>query len=450
MKTKILVVFTLGLVAACDRDLPKASPSFGDNTERSANTTREIAKDSSPPAAQEIKPESNSTNRQKSSQDKKLDKPKNLRLAAVSASEIEVSWGDLDNEATDFMVVMSRPNQELAFSPQDGQSYRLGQQDTYQIVSIGKSTKVLAKNLVDIAANLYSFSVYAISSNNQYSEPANRVYALPGEQVFTTPGTSTFIVPEGVFSISAVLVGGGGGARGTSSAGDGTAGGGGGGGGLRFIKSLFVTPGEALTVTVGAGGKGADGNNDGQPGGTSKIERDQNTLILAEGGQGGSTTGGLGGAGSDLTQNIGGGNGGQGGQGRNNGGGGGGAGAGGYSGNGGNGGSGNTDGTPGTSGSGGGGAGGSGGRDASGSGGGVGILGEGPSGDYRTPEQGGQGGSGGTNGRSSQNNGTGGAFGGGGASYDDDTDLLGGSGGSGAIRIIWGLDMSYPNNASLP
>ena len=78
----------------------------------------------------------------------------------------------------------------------------------------------------------------------QYYNPEVR-----DQQEFPTPGTYSFTVPTGVTSICAVAIGGGGG--GASDVNDG---GGGGGGGLQYRNNVAVTPGETLTVVVGAGG----------------------------------------------------------------------------------------------------------------------------------------------------------------------------------------------------
>jgi len=74
---------------------------------------------------------------------------------------------------------------------------------------------------------------------------ASPYYVKPfeGEAVYTTPGTYTFNVPANVTSISAFAVGAGG-SGGTS--------GGGSGGGTAWMSGFAVSPGDAITVTVGA------------------------------------------------------------------------------------------------------------------------------------------------------------------------------------------------------
>lgn len=70
---------------------------------------------------------------------------------------------------------------------------------------------------------------------------------LPGTQIYDAPGVYSFVVPGGVTEMTAKVWGAGGGGASTG------AGGTGGGGG--FAQALLaVTPGEVLTVRVGAGG----------------------------------------------------------------------------------------------------------------------------------------------------------------------------------------------------
>jgi hypothetical protein len=261
--------------------------------------------------------------------------------------------------------------------------------------------------------------------------------ATPSGVLFNTTGTHTWTVPDNVTTISVVAVGGGGGGYGYWNV-DATElriGTGGSGGTLSYSNNIYVTPGETLDVTVGAGG--IKGNQFGgayggvsysaQPGVSSKIERSGSILIQAKGGDA------IGNSNSDTNVGLASYSGGSGGgHGSSVTGGGGGGGAGGYSGTGGSGGSDQynpwSPTAPGGSGSGGGGSGGrgAGGQTSTGQGGGgVGLYGEGSSG---TGGQG-AGGSGGTNGSSS----AGGTFGGGGgAGY---TSVPGAQGG---IRIIWG------------
>jgi hypothetical protein len=262
-----------------------------------------------------------------------------------------------------------------------------------------------------------------------------RVIGGPGQVAYTTPGTYTFVVPDGVSSLIVLAVGAGeGGLSNGVVAGD--------GGSLSYDNALSVTPGEALTVVVGAGGAGVQTGSQ-NPGGDSTISRGGTAILRAKGGgSGSSNVGGVsytGGAGSH-----------------------GGGGAAGYSGNGGGGGALNTDGSAGSGGGGGGGGGGntSGGNTfGGGGGGGVGILGEGSSGAgggrSGTIGLGGKGGSGGDDGADQvvvpvgnplSVRIAGGAYGGGGAAAGT-TFGASGNGAGGAVRVLWGGGRSFPSNA---
>lgn len=239
-----------------------------------------------------------------------------------------------------------------------------------------------------------------------------------GQQEWTVPGTYQFTVPN-IPYLSAVCVSGGQGGQNRWN-GEGPADGGF-GGSLRYSRQIPVTPGEILTIVVGAGGVGDLVGVQNTLGGSTYIMRGNVILLCAA-----CVTGTV----SSFPTNtpgtalVGGSNGGVGTPQNPNGASGAGGGAGGYSG-GGN--------------SGTGGSGGQGfptnGVQGWGSGGGVGINGEGASGANGTstsPQ--GKGGSLGTNGSSS---GDGGAFGGGGAGERN--------GGRGACRIIWGPGREYPS-----
>jgi hypothetical protein len=277
---------------------------------------------------------------------------------------------------------------------------------------------------------------------------STKVETFPvGQTAYTTAGTFTFTVPTNVTSISAVCVGGGGGgAGGETGRDDGVQGG---AGGALCYGTIPVTPGESLTITVGAGGNGGDSGGDGGTGGTTTISRGATNLITAGGGSRGlerstgTVNGGTRSVDASVT-NSGGGNGGNsGGNSTNTGSGGG--GGGGYSGNGGNG------GTTGNGSAGGaGGGGGGGGATSSGQGyggGGVGILGAGSGGSagVLNSSGGGVGSNGG--GSTSGTRPNGGLYGGGGGACDDDTNGSGGAGGRGAVRIIWGTGRSYPSTS---
>ena len=79
---------------------------------------------------------------------------------------------------------------------------------------------------------------------------ANRPTVNTTSTSFTSVGTTSWTAPAGVTLIEVLVVGGGGG-------GGFQVGGGGGGGGVIYNSAYPVTPGNAYTVTIGAGGTGA-------------------------------------------------------------------------------------------------------------------------------------------------------------------------------------------------
>jgi len=262
---------------------------------------------------------------------------------------------------------------------------------------------------------------------------AAAVYAGPGGVRFTAAGSHSWTVPAGVTSVSVVCVGPGGGRYRSSSSS------GGGGGGLGYANNVSVTPGQTITVQVGAAPAVGQGTY-----GTDSYFKDTSTCVGKSGQNADSTS--VEGVGGQYV-GTGGGFGGDGGSGRFSGGGG----AGGYSGSGGAGrgvtDSGDT--RTGFAGSGGGGGGGAG--YFAGSGGGVGLYGEGSSG------------AGGTGSTSSNGEGHGGSGGEDGTSYSNITanaskyggaagyavsglypNQAAGVGADGAVRVIWGTGRSFP------
>ena len=126
--------------------------------------------------------------------------------------------------------------------------------------------------------------------------------AQHGVQEFNS--SATFQVPTGVSSLRIDAYGAGGGGGGSDSSFNG----GGGGGGAYTAGAIDVSPGDVLTITVGAGGAGGLAGNPGQagsPGGSSKILSSTNVVLLsANGGRGGqgatATSNGKGGAGGST------------------------------------------------------------------------------------------------------------------------------------------------------
>ena len=234
------------------------------------------------------------------------------------------------------------------------------------------------------------------------------VAAPPGQAEFTSSGSHSWTAPDGVTSVSVVVVGAGGGVASN-------------GGGLAYRNNISVTPGSSYSITVGAGGTKSSGYNDD----TSATDSTAFSCT-ATAGKGGTTVG------TPSGTYDGGGNGGRYG-----------GGAGGYSGNGGQGAT--SSGASGTAGSGGAGGGASGASVGFPGGGGVGIYGEGASGAAGTAggsslaTSAGRGGAGGENG--SDGTATKGKFGGGGA-----LDGAYRHGAGGAVRIIWpGDERQFPS-----
>lgn len=138
-----------------------------------------------------------------------------------------------------------------------------------------------------------------------------------GTAEFTAAGTQSFVVPAGVTRLTVDIWGGGGGGGGKSPGLDSPTSGtcnsgtpgysGGGGGGASGSAGRFaidVTPGESLTVIVGAGGNLGSIGQVGGKGGTSFIRRGGADLITARGGVGGSP--GVGGSMGIANQSCGG------------------------------------------------------------------------------------------------------------------------------------------------
>ncbi len=110
----------------------------------------------------------------------------------------------------------------------------------------------------------------------------------PGSIVYDTPGTYTFTVPRGYTEVTVCMVGGGGSGSTCDEGGCNSTGGAGGGyAGEEYSDTVSVTPGEEITVVVGAGGDGVRPNNDhfvyGKAGGDSSF----GTITASGGARGG-------------------------------------------------------------------------------------------------------------------------------------------------------------------
>ena len=256
-----------------------------------------------------------------------------------------------------------------------------------------------------------------------------------GEAVFTTPGTIQWTVPDGVFAVSAVAIG-----AGASSFQYG-----GNGAGLGWKNDIPVTPGDVITIVVGAAGTPSQRGNY-VAGGDSYFK--SISLVAGLGATTGSTTGSqVSTAARAGFAGDGGGAGGLGGYG--------GGGTGGYAGNGGdgcisNGNAGNNA----TDGAGGAGGGGGVGEQAGGAGGGgVAPYGQGTNGGRGTSTTGTNGAGGGISGSGGE---TGGnsttSKGGNGGKYGAGSGAVPPIGsapsiaGQGVVRLVWGYDRRFPAN----
>ena len=103
---------------------------------------------------------------------------------------------------------------------------------------------------------------------------------------YTVPGTYVITIPSIITSVSIVCVGGGGGAMaGITNLGfSGSSGGG--GGALAYSNSVAVTPGQTMTITVGAGGAPVDSASPytGNPGADSFVTYNAAVILRAGGG----------------------------------------------------------------------------------------------------------------------------------------------------------------------
>ena len=167
------------------------------------------------------------------------------------------------------------------------------------LANTGASSPIVVSGLT--AGTAYTFRVVATNAYGpSYPSAASNSVTPPiaSSQAYTSSsGTFTFVVPSGVTSVSAVVVGGGGGGANQSS-------GnpclpfygppkryGGAGGSLRWQNNISVTPGESLTVVVGAGGNGGFGSGGSAGGQSYFIGTCGARFVRAPGGAGGTLGG---------------------------------------------------------------------------------------------------------------------------------------------------------------
>ena len=152
-----------------------------------------------------------------------------------------------------------------------------------------------ASNSVTFALRPATAAVKNSGIWNLPAEASPKLLNVSGQQEYiAASGTFNFVVPANVLQVSAVAIGGGGGGGGWGNATNETAGGG--GGGALAYATFAVTPGETLTVNVGAGGTAGGAGGNGGTGGTSSVQRGGSNLVAAGGGGGGNSFDGAGNA----------------------------------------------------------------------------------------------------------------------------------------------------------
>lgn len=130
----------------------------------------------------------------------------------------------------------------------------------------------------------------------EYQSPSSRAAVLLraadrilGAPKWETPGTYSYVVPSGITALPIVDTYGTGGGGGGSPSLNSRTGGGGGGGGYAQGVSVAVTPGETLTIKVGAGGAGGavGAGTYGGTGGETGLFRGATPLVRVAGAGGG-------------------------------------------------------------------------------------------------------------------------------------------------------------------
>ena len=177
-----------------------------------------------------------------------------------------------------------------------------------KISYLNKSIKGHYATEVEINVNGEIKSLQDAINDGSISEVGECTPIIPctsGSQVFTSVGTFGFVIPEGCNQLAVKTWGAGGGGGGDYCGFSGGSGGDGGAGGFAN-GNLSVTPGETLSVVVGAGGNGRSYSIATDGGNLSGIFRDVIPLIIAGGGGGGGgasqgRSAGYGGAGGGLT-----------------------------------------------------------------------------------------------------------------------------------------------------
>jgi hypothetical protein len=148
---------------------------------------------------------------------------------------------------------------------------------TYRSVTVDKRGRVIGGTNPSTLASAGITDALTTTQTKQ-------LFPFRAQVSFGSPGVFPWVVPEGVYKVYAKVIGAGGGGRNSS-----LFGGGGGGGGV--AEGLVdVTPGQSISITVGAGGLGAAysvSDGVGGTGGSSAF----GTYMSATGGNSGTTSG---------------------------------------------------------------------------------------------------------------------------------------------------------------
>jgi len=165
-----------------------------------------------------------------------------------------------------------------------------GTNELVQTDGSGNLPALSAVNLTNIPGANITPGTVGVAAMNASGTPSSTTFlrgdgtwSVPlvsnGVQVFSSSGT--FTLPAGITSVDVEVIGGGGGTGGTNAAG--YASGAGGGGGYSRKRISGLTPGDTVTVTVGAGGTDGAAGSAGGNGGTSSF----GSYSSASGGNGG-------------------------------------------------------------------------------------------------------------------------------------------------------------------
>lgn len=123
--------------------------------------------------------------------------PTGFSATYVSGTGTELSW-DAVADAAGYLLVV-RGDQPLAFTPQDGEAYAIGDYNDYEVLYVGNGTQFTHADLGSYGYHYYR--LYYFDQNNQYSEQtsysgkaevATACNGLPGGYWIRIPGNSTY------------------------------------------------------------------------------------------------------------------------------------------------------------------------------------------------------------------------------------------------------------------